>query len=194
MPFANLTTHLFFRLSHLEYSADIGHIVPMKTLPSQHWEQFNSSGYLTPMLNGSPYPFEFDQFLYDSFNPAARKAVFQDWYDGYGKYGIRRLWLDAAEPERFTMFDVGHWRFAMGTDGEIGEAWIQQHVRTFADGMASIGVTPEEYFVLPRHAWAGSWRYSAALWSGDIESTFAELALQVRVVQVGFRGAGRILC
>lgn len=79
----------------------------------------------------------------------------------------------------------------MGMDGEIGEAWIQQHVRTFADGMASIGVSPDEYFVLPRHGWAGSWRYSAALWSGDITSNFAELALQVRVVQVRFGGKGR---
>jgi alpha-glucosidase (family GH31 glycosyl hydrolase) len=46
-------------------------------------------------------------------------------------------------------------------------------------GFASKGLGPSDYFVLPRHAWAGSWVYSAALWSGDIQSVFSELALQV---------------
>lgn len=79
---------------------------------------------------------------------------------------------------------------------------IQQHVQTFAHGFASIGVGPNDYFVLPRHTWSGkstlehslfhasnpclqgAWKYSAGLWSGDIVSSFDELALQVRVLQV----------
>ena len=68
-----------------------------------------------------------------------------------------------------------------GTDTEIGQGWIQTHVKGFAEGFASKGISGNDYFVLPRHAWAGTWRYSAALWSGDIESTFDELKLQVRV-------------
>ncbi len=44
---------------------------------------------------------------------------------GYGKYGIRRVWLDATEPERYNTSDqVGLWKFSMGTDAEIGEAWV----------------------------------------------------------------------
>lgn len=62
-------------------------------------------------------------------------------------------------------------------------AWTQQHVRTFADGFGTIGIGPSDYFVLPRHIWTGSWRYSAALWSGDIQSVYTELAMQVRVAQ-----------
>ena len=70
-----------------------------------------------------------------------------------------------------------------GTDAELGQAWVQRHTETFSKGMTSIGVSPEEYFTLPRHAWTGSWRHSAGLWSGDIESSFEELSLQVRVLQ-----------
>ena len=36
---------------------------------------------------------------------------------------------------------------------------------------------------LTRSAFAGSQRYGAILWSGDIESTFDELAVQVQVAQ-----------
>ncbi len=34
-----------------------------------------------------------------------------------------------------------------------------------------------------RSGWAGTSYLSAALWSGDIETTFAELALQIKVAQ-----------
>jgi len=38
----------------------------------------------------------------------------------------------------------------------------------------------DDGFVLCRSAWAGSQRYGAAVWSGDIPTTFASLAIQVR--------------
>lgn len=88
-----------------------------------------------------------DQYLYDPFNPDARKAVFQKFMEGYGKYGIKTIWIDAAEPERMDDKNVGNWRFHLGTDAEIGGAWVQQHTRMIADGMLSIGIKPEDYFV-----------------------------------------------
>ena len=79
--------------------------------------------------------------------------------------------------------NVGNWRFAAGTDAEVGGAWVQQHTRMIADGMKTIGIEPDDYFILPRHAWAGTWSHSAALWSGDIVSTFDELKMQVTTAQ-----------
>jgi alpha-D-xyloside xylohydrolase len=96
---------------------------------------------------------------------------------------LQTLWLDAAEPERGSDYNFGDFRFELGTDTEIGEAWIQQHVRTFADGLATLNISGADYFVLPRSSWAGAWKYSAALWSGDIVSSFSELAMQVTVLQ-----------
>ncbi len=103
--------------------------------------------------------------------------------EGYGKFGIKTIWIDAAEPEHFGGANEGQWRLSAGTDAEVGEAWVQQHARVFADGFATQGITTDEYFILPRSAWVGSWRHSAALWSGDIISTFDELALQIKVLQ-----------
>lgn len=73
--------------------------------------------------------------------------------EGYGKYGIKTIWLDAAEPQRNSEATLYKARFAAGTDAEVGGAWVQQHTRAFADGMKSVGIEPSEYFVLPRHAW-----------------------------------------
>ena len=55
--------------------------------------------------------------------------------------------------------NVGNWRFAAGTDAEVGGAWVQQHTRMIADGMKTIGIEPDDYFILPRHAWAGTWSH-----------------------------------
>ncbi len=38
-------------------------------------------------------------------------------------------------------------------------------------------------YLCSRSAWVGSQRYGAAVWSGDIQSTFEELAIQVKVAQ-----------
>jgi len=27
------------------------------------------------------------------------RATFRHWYEGYGQYGVRALWLDEAEPD-----------------------------------------------------------------------------------------------
>lgn len=131
---------------------------PFQSRESQHWQEFESNGYLVPRLNGTLMSWDGgDQYLYDPFNEAARKAAFKAFMDGYGKYGIKTIWIDAAEPERMDEANVGNWRFALGTDAEIGEAWVQQHTRMIADGMKSIGIEPEDYFILPRHAWTGTW-------------------------------------
>ena len=140
---------------------------PFQSTESKNWAQFSTSGYLTPDLNGTLRSYDGgDQYLVDEFNPEVRSAVFDKFWEGYGHLGIKTVWIDAAEPEHFGGDLEGTWRFLAGTDAEIGEAWVQQHARMLQEGFAKKGITPGDYFILPRHAWAGSWRYSAALWSG----------------------------
>lgn len=83
-------------------------------------------------------------------------------------------------------YTYGEWQLKAGRDYEVGTAWKQQWLRWFSDGMASRGVGPGEFFILSRSAWAGTQRYGNTLWSGDLSSTWAELALQVAAGQ----GAG----
>lgn len=164
---------------------------PFQTPPSQHWNQYVDNGYLATNLTGGSQPLEAGVWVYDATSVAARNATFWDWYAGYGQYGVKSIWMDAAEPERST-YNFGEFHFELGTDTEVGMAWTQQHVKTFAEGLPQIGINASDYFVLPRHVWAGSWRYSAALWSGDIQSAFSELQMQITVAQ-GVAMSGQVL-
>jgi alpha-D-xyloside xylohydrolase len=159
---------------------------PYVTPSGSYFNPFTAQGFFATNLTGGPIAVETwagQMHLVDETNPAARSAYYKAFRDGYGKFGIRTVWLDGSEPERGTSYNFGQLRLAGGTDSEVGEAWIQQHVRAMAEGFADDGFAPNEFFLLPRSAWAGTSRYSAGVWSGDIESTFAELALQVRVAQ-----------
>jgi alpha-D-xyloside xylohydrolase len=159
---------------------------PFQSTESTNWQQFSSSGYLATNLSGALLSYDGgDQYLVDETNPDVRSAVFDKFMEGYGNYGIKTVWIDAAEPEHFGADQEGSWRFLAGTDAEVGSAWIQQHARIFHDGFAKLDppIMASDYFILPRSAWAGSWRYSAALWSGDIDSTFEELGIQIKVLQ-----------
>ena len=75
---------------------------------------------------------------------------------------------------------------------KIGEAWIVDHVRSFTDGFAAKGIPVSEIMLLPRNAWPGSWSRGAAMWSGDTESSFQELAMQVTTGQ-GLAMSGIVL-
>ena len=61
------------------------------------------------------------------------------------------------------------------------------HQQAFYEGMQAAGET--EIVTLCRSAWAGSQRYGAAVWSGDIPSTFEALQAQVRAgLNIGLSG------
>ena len=152
-----------------------------------HFANFSDAGlFATARGTATPAPVESwacQMFLTDETNPAARAAIYAAFREGYGKLGIRTVWLDGSEPERSTANNFGNFSMMGGTDTEIGESWILQHVRALAEGFASDGLAPDEFMLLPRSTWSGAQRYSAAVWSGDIQSNFATLAQQIVIAQ-----------
>jgi alpha-D-xyloside xylohydrolase len=115
--------------------------------------------------------------IYDSTNPAARDYIWEQVEKNYHKAGIRVFWLDACEPEMQPSFPASL-NFAAGPGLEVANLYPREHVRGFYEHM--IGCGEEEVLLLCRSAWAGSQRYGAAVWSGDIPSTFESLRVQVR--------------
>eukprot|EP01065_Artemidia_motanka_P024933 TRINITY_DN29862_c0_g1_i1.p1 TRINITY_DN29862_c0_g1~~TRINITY_DN29862_c0_g1_i1.p1 ORF type:complete len:691 (+),score=186.23 TRINITY_DN29862_c0_g1_i1:68-2140(+) len=163
---------------------------------SRNWKEYSSKGYLAVNLTsggqdscwkGGPAPT--GNSLIDSTNPAAMEATFNHWFEGYGKYGVRSVWLDQTEPDCQDYISGGQWRMQLGSDAELLPAWVKHWVGSFKDGMAKMGKKPGDYFILARSAWAGTAAYGAALWSGDIASTWEEFATAVTIGQgVGMSG------
>ncbi len=119
-----------------------------------------------------------DVAFYDATNPRAREFVWGKVRDNYLRpYGIDIWWLDACEPELRPGFQ-GNLRYHAGPGLEVGNMYPRENARTFFEGMAAEGQPVTVGF--SRSAWAGSQRYGAALWSGDIAATFASLRAQIR--------------
>jgi alpha-D-xyloside xylohydrolase len=123
---------------------------------------------------------------YDSTNPDARQFIWEQVREHYYRYGITVWWLDACEPEMFPM-DPDNLRFHLGNGLAIANAYPLLHERGFYEGMREAGESA--ILNLCRSAWAGSQRYGAAVWSGDITSTFETLQAQVRAgLNIGLSG------
>ncbi|CAM5699986.1 Glycosyl hydrolase OS=Streptomyces glaucescens OX=1907 GN=SGLAU_05580 PE=3 SV=1 [Streptomyces glaucescens] len=115
--------------------------------------------------------------FYDATNPQAREFVWSRVRDNYlVPYGIKAFWLDACEPELKPGFQE-NLRYWAGPGLEVGNLYPAENARTFYEGLKDSG--EDEIITLNRSAWAGSQRYGAALWSGDIGTDFATLRRQI---------------
>ena len=124
--------------------------------------------------------------FYDATNPDARAYVWAKVKEGYYKHGIRTWWLDACEPE-LVPEQPDNLRYHLGPGAEVTNIYPMLHAKGFYDGMRAEGET--EILSLCRSAWAGSQRYGALVWSGDIDSTFEDLRRQIPAgLNVGLSG------
>ena len=124
--------------------------------------------------------------FYDATNPDARAYVWSKVREGYYKYGISTWWLDACEPE-LVPEQPENLRYHAGPGAEVSNIYPMLHARGFYEGMRAEGET--EILSLCRSAWAGSQRYGALVWSGDIDSTFEDLRRQIPAgLNIGLSG------
>jgi alpha-D-xyloside xylohydrolase len=114
---------------------------------------------------------------YDATNPEARRFLWGQVREHYYRHGIRVWWLDACEPD-YPVHLAERAHYAAGDGLEVGNLYPKMHAQGLYEGMLEQAET--EIVLLIRAAWAGSQRFATALWSGDIASTFASLATQIR--------------
>jgi alpha-D-xyloside xylohydrolase len=114
--------------------------------------------------------------FYDATNPEARSFVWERVKKNYLDYGVRVFWLDADEPELMPMH-AENIRYALGTGLEVTNIYPLLHQKGFYEGMLAAG--EQEVINLSRSGWAGTQRYGAAVWSGDIRSRFEVLRAQI---------------
>jgi alpha-D-xyloside xylohydrolase len=115
--------------------------------------------------------------FYDATNPEARSYLWERIERNYLAHGVKVFWLDACEPELVPAFQ-GNLRYDAGPGLEVGNLYPRENSRAFYEGMLASGET--EIVTLNRSAWAGSQRYGAALWSGDIHPDFPTLKSQIK--------------
>ena len=151
---------------------------PQVALTSENYPEMQQQGLLVRAEYGEQIGMRFveDSMFYDATNPRAQKYVWKKIKQNYWDAGIRVFWLDEAEPEYGT-YEFKNYRYYMGSNQQIGNIYPQQYARGFYEGMVEAGM--ENPVNLLRCAWAGSQRYGALVWSGDIMSRWEDFRRQV---------------
>ncbi|HWJ76679.1 MAG TPA: TIM-barrel domain-containing protein [Niallia sp.] len=153
-------------------------IWPQIALNSENYQEMNQKGLLVRSEYGVEVQMQFggDSVFFDATNPEAREYVWDKCRQNYYDYGIKVFWLDEAEPE-YKTYDFSNYRYYDGPNVQIGNVYPQKFSRTFYDGQTQAG--QENIINLVRCAWAGSQRYGALVWSGDIHSSYTDFRKQI---------------
>lgn len=143
---------------------------------SENYREMEELGFLTRSEHGKRLGQLGNACLIDVTNPGGREYVWEKIRKNYYEKGIRLFWLDEAEPE-FTGYEFCHYRFLRGADLEVGNIYPKEYARMAYEGLMAEG--EKNIVSLVRCAWAGSQKYGALVWSGDIDSSFRSLRNQL---------------
>ncbi|KAF2183545.1 glycoside hydrolase family 31 protein [Zopfia rhizophila CBS 207.26] len=153
-------------------------IWPTVDKKSENFQTMLENGYLIRVERGvrTALDFEGETIHFDATNPASRKYVWSKAKENYYTKGIKVFWLDEAEPE-YTAYDYDNYRYYLGPNLAIGNIYPREYARTFYEGMESEGQS--NIVNLLRCAWAGSQKFGALVWSGDIASSWGSFRNQL---------------
>lgn len=145
---------------------------------SENYEEMLEKGYLIRVDRGirTAMDFQGDTVHFDATNPESRKYVWEKCKENYFSKGIKVFWLDEAEPE-YTAYDFDNYRYYLGTNLSVGNIYPRDYARAFFEGQEKEG--QQQIVNLLRCAWAGSQKFGALVWSGDIASSWGSLRNQL---------------
>ena len=144
----------------------------------ENYEEMLERGYLIHTERGFRVGLDFQgaTIHFDATNPKAREYVWGKAKQNYYDLGIKVFWLDEAEPE-YSVYDFDNYRYYGGTNLQIGNTYPVEYAKAFYQGMEKEGQS--NIVNLLRCAWAGSQKFGALVWSGDIASSFESMRNQL---------------
>lgn len=161
---------------------------PFVDTRSENYQEMLEKGYLARVDRGVRYSMDFcgNTIPFDTTNPEACKYVWNIVKKNYFDKGVRIFWLDESEPD-CKIYDFDLYRYYKGPVLQVGNIYPLEYARTFYEGMQESGM--KNPMNLLRAAWAGSQRYGALVWSGDIDATFKSLRSQLCIgLSMGMAG------
>lgn len=155
---------------------------------SENYGPMSGQGYLISADRGMNINMNWmgETVFFDATHPGARDYVWQVSKKNYYDKGVRIFWLDEAEPE-YGPYDFDLYRYYQGPALQCSNIYPAMYAKGYYDGMTAEG--QENICNLVRSAWAGSQRYGALIWSGDVSSTFRAMREQLQIgLNMGIAG------
>jgi alpha-D-xyloside xylohydrolase len=141
---------------------------------SKNYSHMNDNNMLVRTENGQFGTFDFygQQTFIDPSNPETRKYVWEQVLKTYYSYGIKTFWLDETEPEVHPQ-QFHNLKFYAGNGAQTAMLYPYYSAKMFYEGQRGEG--EEEIVLLTRACYAGSQKYGALMWNGDIPSSWRAL-------------------
>lgn len=121
--------------------------------------------------------------FYDAFNGGARQGFWDLLNKKLYSKGVDAWWMDASEPDILSNVSPEKRKaqmtpLAAGITAEYLNAYPLENARGIYEGQRSVAPN-KRVFILTRSGFAGSQRYAASIWSGDISSTWGDMKTQI---------------
>jgi alpha-D-xyloside xylohydrolase len=176
----------WIRTIHDEYRARLMISVwPKFYLGTDNFEELREAGFLYPETLRRPTTdwLGYVHSFYDAFNPAARRQFWELMERELFSKGVDAWWMDATEPELVgegtpAALSATLHPTALGSGARMANAYALVSSQAVYEGQREAD-PDRRVFILTRSAFAGSQRYAAATWSGDVSADWASLAKQI---------------
>lgn len=121
--------------------------------------------------------------FYDAFNEGARKGFWDLIHSKLYVKGFDAFWMDASEPDILSNVSPQRRKLqmtptALGSAAEFMNAYPLQNAKGIYEGQRGID-SNKRVFLLTRSGFAGSQRYAASIWSGDIATRWEDMKAQI---------------
>lgn len=147
---------------------------------SENFAYMKEHGLFTGSIGGNKDTVNFQgpKYQYDPTNPEAAKYLWSKWKANYVDLGIRTFWLDPCD-EFHEIRDYDQVLFHIGPAKEAHAYFVVAHQKNIYEGLLAAG--EKEVVTICRNAWAGSQRYGACPAPHDINSSFEDLEIYMKV-------------
>lgn len=155
---------------------------------SRNYGPMADRGYLVSSDRGNAIHMDWmgNTTFFDATHPDAQRYVWEQCKENYYQKGIHVFWLDEAEPE-YGPYDFDNIRYWAGSALSCSNIYPVGYAKGFYEGLKAQG--EKEVMSLIRCAWAGSQKYGALTWSGDIHSSFRAMREQLQAgLSMGMAG------
>ncbi|MBE5893425.1 MAG: glycoside hydrolase family 31 protein [Lachnospiraceae bacterium] len=151
---------------------------PTVAMGSENYREMRQQGLMLRADYGEQITHAFTEYtiFIDATNPRTREYVWEKYKKNFYDNGIHMYWLDVAEPE-ISDGAFQNYRYYIGNCQQTGNIYPQYLSRLFYEGMVAEG--QDNPVNLVRCAWAGSQRYGALVWSGDVHCKWVDFKRQI---------------
>ena len=121
--------------------------------------------------------------FYDAFSAGARDLFWKQMEQKLMPLGFDAWWMDASEPDILSNASMDYRKklmnpTALGSSTEYFNAYGLMNAKGIYEGQRQSGYD-QRIFLLTRSGFAGSQRYAACIWSGDIGTRWEDMRAQI---------------